>query len=553
MSDHPQNKAVIRAHLDGKSESELKNLLSNLLQRADEQMMGVFWAQVTDAQLNREKLYYGSPELYLAEVKQFAKDVDDLKYFDSEIQEQYDHYSYYDHHGGEYDDFDADSHQGIRLLKRFLKEADLYFQAREYRVVSRAYRSLQDVVFGDSYELLGVGDLLDVLGRSEKVFVQRYLVSLQQCHTKRVFYHRALGFLSGSNSFATRYLPYFFELVGDEQQTFYLYLEEWADQLDSLSSRAYLIPPPLRLRLLMNFYIEQKQPEKALAVQHHFRRIYLGLFVPLLAGCEAGQAWQKLIDYAQELLELLPANRTLSRHTRDVVNFDIVRTQMAKAYEALGQAEEAFAVYNLIFEQDKTFERYALATRFATGISPQKGEAFSNEIITELEKELPAGRFILCEIYLSRGEFDKALELVKPLNRYGMLEELKLVAKAHLILGLGKDITPKMGPYLQDLYRKVQVGNKEAVRFLRDHLPTEASCSRDVAIQRAENLYRRIMQMHISNGRKTYGVAAYYCALLGEIATHEGKEQEFREFYNDLLANYPRHRALRRELMDKVG
>lgn len=245
--------------------------------------------------------------------------------------------------------------------------------------------------------------------------------------------------------------------------------------------------------------------------------------------------------------------RIPSRYIRQVVNLDIVRTQMAKAYEGLGQAEEAFAIYNLIFKEDKTFEHYALATRFATGISPQKGEAFSSETITELEKELPAGRFMLCEIYLSRGEFEKAYQLVEPLNRYGMLEELKLVAKAHLIFGLGKEVTPKMGGYLRDLYRKVQEGNKEAVRFLRDHLPADASCPRELAIQRAEALYRRVMQMHINNGRKTYAVAAYYCALLAEIANHEGKEQEFREFYNDLLANYPRHRALRRELMNKVG
>ncbi|MGB0384894.1 MAG: hypothetical protein ACPGWR_08740 [Ardenticatenaceae bacterium] len=553
MSDGNRNKAVIRAHLDGKSVVELTDLLGNLLQGADERMVAGFWDEMALPTLDTAELLYDSPESFLGELKEFAEDVQECKYFDLEIQEQYDLYHHYDHHE-EDDGFDTDSHEGVRLLRWFLKEADCYFQARRYDVVSQAYGILQHVIFADSYELLGINDLFEVLEPSEKVFVQRYLVSLRQSHAKRAFYDKALDFLSWRDAFTRQYTPYFFELVGDEQETLAAYLEEWADQLEA--RRPLLRDAPLRLRLLMDFYLENKQPEKVLAVQHRFRRSYLGIFVPLLAMCEAAQDWQTLIDYGQELLPLMPSK--LRRYHRDVVNLDVVRTQMAKAYEGLGQAEEAFAIYHPIFEQDKIFEHYALAQRFATAISPQRGEAFSSETITELEKQLPAGRYMLCEIYLSRGDFEKAYRLVEQLTRYTNLEEMKLVAKAHLIFGLGKEITPKMGHYLQDLYRKVQEGNKEAVRFLRDHLPSDASFGgtqaypRELAIQRAETLYRRIMQMHIDNGRKTYAVAAYYCALLAEIAKHEGKGSEFKDFYDDLLARYPRHRALRRELTVRV-
>jgi hypothetical protein len=60
------------------------------------------------------------------------------------------------------------------------------------------------------------------------------------------------------------------------------------------------------------------------------------------------------------------------------------------------------------------------------------------------------------------------------------------------------------------------------------------------------------MQMQIDNGRKTYATAAYYCALLGEIAAYEGREAEFKQFYRELSDRYPRHRALRQELAAKV-
>lgn len=552
MSNDNRNKGLIRAHLEGKSADQLTTLLANLLQGANERMVGAFWEEVASATLNRAKLSYGSSKFFLAQLEEFAKEVEELKYFDEEIQERYDEYRYNDYDEDDYG-FDASFHEGVRLLRRFLKEADCYFQARRYDVMSQAYGILKDVLFGDSYELLGIGELFEVLDLSEKVFVQRYLVSLQQSRPKREFYDGALGFLSGRNGFTSRYLPYFFELVGDEQDSLCLYLEDWADQLEARSPRAHLSDAPLRLRLLINVYTENKQAEKVQAVQHRFRRYYLGLFVPLLARCEATQDWQGLIDYGQELLELMPAKEHQSWYHREVVDRNAVSTQMARAYQALGQPEEAFAIYQALFEQDKTFEYYALAERSATAISPQRAEAFSSEVITALEKQIPTVRYMLCEIYLSRGDFEKAYRLVATLKQYRMLEELKLVAKAHLIFGLGKEMSPKMGHYLQDLYRKVLIGNKEAVRFLRDHLPSDAPFPRQKAIQHAEALYRRIMQMHIDNGRKTYAVAAYYCALLGEIAKYEARSAEFNDFYNDLLARYPRHRALRRELMNKVG
>ncbi|MFQ5435269.1 MAG: hypothetical protein ACE5FD_10380, partial [Anaerolineae bacterium] len=77
--------------------------------------------------------------------------------------------------------------------------------------------------------------------------------------------------------------------------------------------------------------------------------------------------------------------------------------------------------------------------------------------------------------------------------------------------------------------------------------------SRETAVARAETLYRNLMQLHIDNGRKTYATAAYYCALLGEIAMYDGRQAEFKQFYQQLLSRYPRHRALRRELAAKVN
>jgi len=76
---------------------------------------------------------------------------------------------------------------------------------------------------------------------------------------------------------------------------------------------------------------------------------------------------------------------------------------------------------------------------------------------------------------------------------------------------------------------------------------------RTTALERSEAIYRRLMQAHIDNGRKTYTNAAYYCALLGEIAKHEGRLAAFRQWYEGFIEGYKRFRTLRAEMDKKVG
>ncbi len=54
------------------------------------------------------------------------------------------------------------------------------------------------------------------------------------------------------------------------------------------------------------------------------------------------------------------------------------------------------------------------------------------------------------------------------------------------------------------------------------------------------------MQAHIDNGRKTYATGAYYCALLGEIAFHEGRLAAFKQWHEGFMEAYKRFRAFAR-------
>lgn len=91
------------------------------------------------------------------------------------------------------------------------------------------------------------------------------------------------------------------------------------------------------------------------------------------------------------------------------------------------------------------------------------------------------------------------------------------------------------------------------LRFLSGALPQMLTLPRSVALERSETIYRRLMQTHIDNGRKTYNTAAYYCALLAEIAYHENRLEAFKHWYKGFMESYKRFRALRAEMDKEVG
>lgn len=550
----PDSIALLRVHLQDKSPDELITLLLDLIQQVDEPTRQQFWNRLAPPGLATADLRYPSSEIFLAELDEFATAVEQGDYFDEEAQAYYgEDPADRDYHGLEYN---PDDHAGLRALRQFLTEADSYFQAGRYDVAAAAYQTLSAVTMdGDTYETLGVDSPLIELGQAPAPIVKRYLVALQQSHPSSEFYDAALNLLARHDQPYRSYTDYFLSLLGsDEQAGLCSHLENWADELNKQEMQTFPIGIPLQLGLLIRLYTERGQADKAMAIQHRFRRRYLALYAPLLADRETAQDWSAVITYGQEVLATLPPTSGPTYYTpHDRVDPAIVRTQVARAYEALGDPKQALAVYEPVFNDRNDYDTYVTARRLAEAIAPERGRGFTSQVIVKLRNQVPQSCYLLCQVYLSEGKFEQAYNLLGNGTGYHALDALKLVAKAHLLAAFGLEARPEMGPYLQEMYAKTAESDKEPVRFLRDYLPAEPNLSRTTALARAEDLYRRIMQLHIDNGRKTYATAAYYCALLSEIAAFDGRQAEFNQFYQELRRRYSRHRALQAELAAKVG
>lgn len=539
--------ANIRAYLEKKNKPELVTLLLDLVQEMDEPTRQRFWEHLAPPGMATADLRYPSAEDFLSELEAFTEEVSEGEYYDEDAAIYYGEDNYNEH-----DDYDPNDHAAIKALRGFFHEADSYFDAGQFAVAAEAYDRLLDLVLSETYETLGIPSPLEFLEQDERQVVSRYFTALQASRTQDEFFAQALHFLAGHEHPAD--LEQFLEIVGNDRPTLQVHLEAWADRhiQNTLSMPIYGLA--FQLRLLLRFYEQDGRTDDVRNMWVRFRCMYPACYAPLLADRQAAGDWQSVLHYAQEALEVAhPPHPAYYREAWDSPDTLLLRDYLARAYSATGDTAKAFELYRPAFEEAPCFETYAQARRLADAVSAERGAAFTTEAIDRLRQQEERQRYLLCQVYLSENQFDEAYSLVALLTGYQGMEESKLVAKAHLLAALGPSPDERMGSSLRELYARIEQGEKEPLRFLRDALPRSSAVPRDTSIERAERIYRRLMQAHIDNGRKTYATGAYYCALLGEIASHEDRLPAFKQWYEKYMEAYKRFRALRAEMDMKVG
>ena len=515
----------------------------------DEPTRQRFWEHLAPPGMATADLRYPSAEDFLAELEDFAEEVSEGKYYDEEAAIYYGEDNY-----NETDEYDPDDHVGLKALRTFFHEADSYFDAGQFEIARQAYAMLLDLVWGETDETLGVPDPLEILAQDPRQVVSRYLIALQSSQPLAEFFTQALNFLSVHEHPSD--VERFLELVGDENlAALQTHLETWSDQHARQTGQHLFMDWPFRCACYCVSTSRLTVRDDIRTLWMRFRHLYPACYTPLLADRQAAGDWPAVLTYAQEALEIAtqPRPSYSMRGSWDSPDKLSLRGYLARAYSATGDTVKAFELYLPAFDETPSFDTYFQARRLADAISAEKGQIFTAQVIERLSQQVERQRYLLCQIVLSESRFDEAYLLVEKLSGYHGMEESKLVAKAHLLAALGPAPDERMGTNLRDLYSKVEQGEKEPQRFLRDTLPQMMAPQRSVALERAETIYRRLMQAHIDNGRKTYATGAYYCALLGEIAVHEGRLAAFRQWYEGFMEGYKRFRAVRAEMDLKVG
>jgi hypothetical protein len=558
----------MRQYLIGKPAEELVDLLIDLLQQIDETTRRRFWEQLAPPGLATADLHYPSSEAFLADVKAFVTAAADGEYYEQEAADYFgEDPADRDYHvqKGYIDEYDITYHMGMSKLKGLLEAAGSYYEAGCFDVAADAYEELLGLLLPDrSYDLFGVDSPLIELGFDDRQLVEQLFVALRQSsetHSES-FAVRSLAFLeacSGGWQDFPQYLIRSCQTDSTQEAVVVLrrYLEEQTMELDTSPPPDGEWPvPPLSLELLIRLIRALNGPEAAVELCARFRLRYPDLYMPLLEGCTTREAWPELLRFGAEALALPPRPRGGRYPYGDQLpNLapGVVRTRMAWAQQQLGDLPAAFAYRRTVFEESARFEDYLAALDLARQQDEATALKYMTEVVAQLQQQTNR-RPLLCQIYLHSGRYESAFGVVENLCGYDALTELKLVAKAHLLSVLRDG--PVSGEYLPGIRTDLGDGpiQDEYARFLRDHLPMPdlTSPQRALHTRRAERLYRNILETHIMAGSKRYEIAAYYCALLAEIAVYAEHVEEFVEWYEGLLGRHSRRRSLRRILDAKT-
>ncbi len=567
MQNQTDALAQIRQHLANKSADELIDLLMDLLQQVDETTRRRFWEQLAPPGLATADLRYSSPEAFLADVEAFVAAASAGEYYDDEAAEYYgEDPGDRDYHvqRGYIDEYDIEYHIGMSILTPLLEATVSYYEAGCFSVAADACERLLGLLLPDQgYDLFGVDSPFGELGFNDRQLVEQFFVALRQASVTEPeqFVTRAVAFLDNlADSWQDypQYLVSACQAEGAQEPVVTLrrHLEEQTTELDSSPApEGEWLIAPLPLRLLIRLIRALDGPGAALELCAQFRSRYPDLYMPLLEGCTAREAWTELLRFGAEALALPPRPRDgRYRYGEQLPNLapGVVRNRMAWAQRQLGDLPAAFAHHRAVFEETANFDDYVVALEMARQLGESATQEYTAEVVARLQQQANQ-RPLLCQVYLHDRQYEPAFRVVENLSGYRALDELKLVAKAHVLAALhGQRVEGEYLPRIKtDLDSSIV---NEYARFLRDHLPMPdlAPAQRADYVRRAEHLYAAILETHIAAGSKRYKVAAYYCALLAEIAVHAEHVDEFVEWYEDLLTRHRRKSSLRRILDAKT-
>jgi len=567
MQDQTHALAQIRQHLANKSAAELVDLLIDLAQQVEETTLRRFWEQIAPTGLATADLHYSSPGAFLADVEAFVAAASAGDYYDQEAAEYYGEDPFdRDYHvqRGHIDAYDIRYHAGMSTLKLLLEATVSYYEAGCFSVAADACEQLLGQLLPDrGYDLFGVDSPLSRLGFNDRQLVEQFFVALRQASATEPeqFVIRTLAFLEHLGDSWQDYAQCLVsacqaEGARDPVAALQRRLEELVAELESSPAPEGGWPiAPLPLRLLIRLIRALDGPGAALEWCAQFRARYPDLYMPLLEGCTAREAWNELLRFGAEALALPPRpDDGRYPYAEQLPNLapGVVRNRMAWAQRQLGDLPAALAHHRAVFEETADFDDYLAALEVARQLGEPATQEHTAEVIALLQQQ-DSERPMLCQVYLYARQYEAAFRVVENLSGYDALDELKLVAKAHVLAALhGQRVK---GEYLPRIKTDLDSGMvDEYARFLRDHLPMPDLSPAQGAdyVRRAEHLYAAILETHIGAGSKRYKVAAYYCALLAEIAVHAERVDEFVEWYEDLLTRYRRKYSLRRILDAKT-
>jgi hypothetical protein len=287
---------------------------------------------------------------------------------------------------------------------------------------------------------------------------------------------------------------------------------------------------------------------KAMALIEHNVYFYL---IAIEGMCERAD-WRGAVETALLALPQIPvidADTTdwSQERTRRKIRSS-VQARLAEAYEHLEDFARAFEVARNMFFEAPDIELY----KYARGLADKNGDApafFAWVEEGEKQKISDYGREkLLLGIYSYEGETKKMLDAVLSKDIDRNYYDRKYVALSLIFRALSDadNIGNDLSEYLT--FAVGQEGIGDMIKSAAD------SPQRAELLLNGADMLKGIVAFHIAAAKRgRYAKAAYYMCVLRDIFLFLEREDEFLNYYNDIMAQNSRRPALRDEMSIVYG
>jgi tetratricopeptide (TPR) repeat protein len=247
----------------------------------------------------------------------------------------------------------------------------------------------------------------------------------------------------------------------------------------------------------------------------------------------------------EEAVETIQKAKKVITDAHIVVSLD---TKLADCYGNLGRFKEAYDIAVRMFLDLGTHEMYLRARNFALEVDTL------NKFIDTTERSLlSSGRFqakfILLRIFSYEGLTSRLVDTALKSDGYERYNYLKYTARSLVYRAVGskKVQFPDLKGFLKAIEAEEITGIVDMLRTKEDPENEQSQ------LRSAIEIMKMMVQFHIDAAlRPRYAKAAYYCAVIRDIFAYLNEEDQFEQYYDEILRKNSKRPALKDEMQKKL-
>lgn len=473
-------------------------------------------AALTESDINKGNGFNGR-------VETFCKECIEGKYFaDPDNDDEYD--PYYDYET----DYDFSDTEWAYEFSELLKLSVMYSRNKEYGISYSAFDNLMGCLneAEDDMGILGTDEPMDFIDVEwNEVFDEYYISMRHMLLDNTEFAEKAVDVCMDFRGSCTNS---FLNIIDD-----IAYIEKYIngriiDRGESWSEQHRLY------ELLKSSYMKLGLEFDETIVARKLVDCCPNFLNEVALGYMYKEKWLEAIEVIGEGLQAVTDQKILSE----------LKEKLVSCYENAGMYREAFKEANEMFMNYNSHRLYLKARNLAVKIGNLEGyiKSMLKHVETEKRYDYIATKL---RIMSFEGYTSRLIDTASKSDIFSRHDYQKYASKSLIYRALGTEEVGQanLNEFLKSIRQKEIEGIVDMI--LKPISPED----KEDLLRNAIGILKHMVQFHIDAAqRNRYARAAYYCAVIKDIHTYLDDNDEFKKYYDNIIAANYRRSALKDEL-----